>query len=583
MSDRDNLPEEQLDALISSHYGPLGATPVPVRLHGRIVRTVQARMERHAADRTGLRRLPRLAAGMIAILCIATVALASLPMLWRGPTIPAEATASASAFTSASPAPLPTTDPALYATDARLKACGGLEAGIEAVIPLDHAWAYRSVLPGLGFVPFLDDSSAPALLVVYLGAIPPSLNWWNNRRGPFPAASPAPIPTQPPGIRNVCAALPAEQPVPAGSGFPDAWPSTQIVQNVPIAPFYPGNAALTVKPATPPGRARVVAQTRVPTNSMAWDPRRSVLWYVIQVEPGNDSALYELDPATGTTKHWGLPYTDYPGWDDMIVVDGTGAVWFSFRGGVMLFRFDPVSGKLVRHDLNLKVEPVGDSSSGETPITAIAADGDGVLMAREGRPYPFLTHVDSSMKEGEFVPLADVPLAKLNSWVEVAELGVVDDHLIVGTEPGALALYSRQGQRIASLPQIKGAYGGAGSLARLIPDGSDLAAVPGEDSLTLLDSTGAVVSTVALSIDLPVGQSSMEVQYGPQCLATDWHGTFWYAWGGYIVEVRSESPPPVTTPVGNDGFGGEAMLALAACLLAAAAFVTLRRYVLARR
>jgi hypothetical protein len=587
MNDRDNLSERQLDDLISSHYRPLGAAPVPVRLHGRIVRTVQARMERRAADRTGLRRLPRLAAAMLAILCIVAVALASLPMLWRGPTIPAEATASASAFASASPAPLPTTDPALFSTDARLKACGGLDAGIEAVVPLDHAWAYRAVLPGLGFVPLLDDSNAPALLVVYSGAIPPSLNWWNGERGRFSVGSPAPIPTQPPGIRNVCAALPAEQSAPTGSGLPDAWPNTQIVLNVPIAPFYAGNAALTVKPATPRGRARVVAQTNPPTNSMAWDPRRSVLWYVVQVEPGNDSALYELDPATGTVKHWGLPYTDYPGWDDMIVVDATGAVWFSYRGGVMLFRFDPASGKLARRDLNLKVEPAGNSSSGETPITAIAADGDGVLIAREGLPYPFLTHVDSSMKEGEFVPLANIPIANVplavRPWIEVMELGVVDNRLIIGTEPGALAVYSRQGQRIASLPQIKGAYGGDGSLARLIPDGSDLVAVPGEDSLTLLDATGAVVSTVPLSIDLPVGQSSMEVQFGPQCLATDWHGIYWYAWGGYIVEVQSESPPPVTAPVGSDGFGSEAVLALAACLLAAAAFVTLRRFVLACR
>jgi DNA-binding beta-propeller fold protein YncE len=319
---------------------------------------------------------------------------------------------------------------------------------------------------------------------------------------------------------------------------------------------------------------------------MAWDPRRSVLWYVVQ-EQGNDSSLYELDPATGTTKRWGLPYTDYPGWDDMIVVDATGAVWFSYRGGVMLFRFDPASGKLARHDLNLKIEPAGNSSSGETPITAIAADGDGVLIAREGLPYPFLTHVDSSMKEGEFVPLANVPLANVplavRPWIEVMELAVVDNRLIVGTEPGALALYSRQGERIASLPQIEGAFDGAGSLARLIPDGPDLVAVPGKDSLTLLDATGAVVSTVPLSLDLPVGQSSYDFQSAPQCLATDWHGTFWYAFGGYVVEVRSESSPPVTAPVGGDGFGGEAILALAACLSAAAAFVTLRRFVLARR
>jgi hypothetical protein len=577
MNDRDPLSERQLDDLISSHYGPLGAVRVPVRLHGRIVRTVQARMERRAADRTGLRRLPRLAAAMLAIVCIAAVALASLPMLWRGPTIPAEATASASAFASASPAPLPTTDPALFATDARLKACGGLEAGIETVVPLDHAWAYRSVLPGLGFVPLLDDSNAPALLVVYSGAVPPALDWWNGIRGPIGVASPAPIPTQPPGIRNVCAAVPAEQSAPTGSGLPDAWPNTQIVLNVPIAPFYPGNAALTVKPATPRGQARVVTETRPPTNSMAWDPRRSVLWYVVQEEPGNDSALYELDPATGTTKRWGLPYTDYPGWDDMIVVDATGAVWFSFRGGVILFRFDPASGKLARHDLNLKVEPAGNSSSGETPITAIAADGDGVLIARTGT-HAFLTHVDSSMKEGEFVLLA-----ALSPWVEVMELAVVDDRLIVGTEPGALALYSRQGERIAGLPKIEGAFDGAGSLARLIPDGPDLVAVPGRDSLKLLDATGAVVSTVPLSLDLPVGQSSYDFQSAPQCLATDWHGTFWYAFGGYIVEVRSQSSPPVSAPVGGDGFGGEAILALAACLLAAAAFVTLRRFVLASR
>jgi|BarGraNGADG00212_1021973.scaffolds.fasta_scaffold04520_6 hypothetical protein len=41
----------------------------------------------------------------------------------------------------------PTTDPASFASDPRLEACGGLEAGVEQVVALDHAWAYRAIMP----------------------------------------------------------------------------------------------------------------------------------------------------------------------------------------------------------------------------------------------------------------------------------------------------------------------------------------------------------------------------------------------------------------------------------------------------
>jgi hypothetical protein len=102
----------------------------------------------------------------------------------------------------------PTTDPASFANEPRLEACGGLEAGVQQVVALDHAWAYRAVMPGIGFVPQLDASADPALLMIYSGLIPAKLDWRTYLdpppgRSPTTVSTPTPVLTLLPGTKNV--------------------------------------------------------------------------------------------------------------------------------------------------------------------------------------------------------------------------------------------------------------------------------------------------------------------------------------------------------------------------------------------
>lgn len=425
-------------------------------------------------------------------------------------------------LTEASPtaAVSPTTDPASFASDPRLLACGGLEAGIQQVVALDHAWAYRSVMPGIGFVPQLDASADPALVVIYSGLIPAKLDWHtyvNPPPGPNPTAvtTPTPIPTPRPGMKNVCAALHATD-------------APQIVPNTALQPFHPELATLASRPATQSGQGRVVTRNKQSTYSLAWDPTLGVLWYTVQFSQ-TDSALYQLDPATGQTKRWALPATDDNGFTDMVVVDATGAVWFD-QSGVHLYRLDPSSGKLARLEIDTSIKPV--INQGGVWISAIAADGDGVWIARESLPY--LTRIDAGLHE-----VAKIQLP--NNFAGSTELAVVGDRVAVGGAPDNFALFSREGEQVATVPVQRG--GVVQGPPRLLAAGPGQAADAGNGLLDVFDATGKIVSTVPLKLDLPIGPfgdvGGFESNARPQAFTTDWHGTFWYALGTYIVEVRT--------------------------------------------
>jgi len=424
----------------------------------------------------------------------------------------------------ASPVTPHSTNPESFVSGPRLKACGGLEAGVQQVVALDHAWAYRAVMPGIGFVPQLDASADPALLVIYSGLIPAKLDWRNSviiPPGPVPTTvpSPTPVPTPPPGTKNVCVAL-------------NATDEPQIVPNTALQPFHPELATLAVRPPTQPGQGRVVTRNKQSTYSLAWDPIGQALWYTVQ-SPQTDSALYRLDPATGKTTRWALPATDYNGFMDMVVVDATGAVWFD-QSGVRLYRLDPVTGKLARLDIDTRIKPVVDQ--GGVWVSAIAADGDGVLIARESLPY--LTRIDANLHQ---VGTIELP----NSYVGATELAVVGDDVAVGGRPDNFALFSRQGEQVATVPVQR--WVAVEGPPRLLAAGPGQAAavaeVVADGVLDVFDATGKIVSTVPLALDLPTGPfgdvGQFESNARPQSFATDWHGTFWYALGTYIVEVRT--------------------------------------------
>ncbi|MFI5284657.1 MAG: hypothetical protein ACHQ0J_16250 [Candidatus Dormibacterales bacterium] len=431
---------------------------------------------------------------------------------------PVTVTSSPTIEPSPTAAASPTTDPASFANDPRLQACGGLEAGIQQVVALDHAWAYRAVMPGIGFVPQLDASADPALLVIYSGLIPAKLDWHRYVIPPTTVPTPTLVPTPLPGTKNVCVTL-------------NATDAPQIVPDAALQPFHPELATLAARPATQSGQGRVVTRNKQSTYSLAWDPTHGVLWYTVQFSQ-TDSALYQLDPATAQTKRWALPATDYNGFMDMVVVDATGAVWFD-QSGVHLYRLDPSSGKLARLDIDTSVKPVIDQ--GGVWISAIAADGDGVLIARESLPY--LTRIDASLHS-----VAKIQLP--NSYAGSTELAVVGDRVAVGGRPDNFAIFSRGGEQVGTLPVQRwvAVQGPPRLLAAGPSQAAAVAEVVADGVLDVFDATGKIVSTVPLKLDLPVGpfgdMGGFESNARPQAFTTDWHGTFWYALGTYIVEVR---------------------------------------------
>ena len=165
-----------------------------------------------------------------------------------------------------------------------------------------------------------------------------------------------------------------------------------------------------------------------------------------------------------------------------------------------------------------------------TYITAIVADGDGVLIARESLAY--LTRVDASLHEVQQIPIP-------NDDAGTDELGVVGDRLVIGGKPNAFGLFTRQGGLVKTLPLQRWLL--TQGPGRVLTSGPDLVAVGGENEFVLVDASGNVVSHVPLALDLPIGPFGdtglFESNPMPQTIATDWHGTFWYALGTYIVEV----------------------------------------------
>jgi hypothetical protein len=214
---------------------------------------------------------------------------------------------------------------------------------------------------------------------------------------------------------------------------------------------------------------------------------------------------------------------------DMVVVDATGAVWFD-QSGIHLYRLDPASGKLAHLDIDTEVKPVVDQ--GGVFISAIAADGDGVLIARESLPY--VTRIDASLHEAAKIQLP-------NDYVSSTELAVVGDDVAVAGLTNGLTIFSRQGEQVATVPIEH--WGTVEGPPRLIAAGPSQAAAAGNKELDVFDASGKIVSTVPLALDLPIGPfgdvGGFESNATPQAFATDWHGTFWYALGTYIVEVRT--------------------------------------------
>jgi len=201
-----------------------------------------------------------------------------------------------------------------------------------------------------------------------------------------------------------------------------------------------GPAAVTGATPTPgatdswPGR--VVATFVAEADALTYDTGRQVVWIAVTQSSGPDY-LYRYDPAQGTTSRWVLPATTYAGVLAQVLVDDSGAVWVN-DDGYRLVRFDPAHERMTSIVLALKV-PGTDWANGGTWVSAIAADGDGVLVARNG--VPTLTRLGPSLA-------VTATIALPSGFAGATGLAVAGGHLFLtaGGPAAAIARLSMDGR-----------------------------------------------------------------------------------------------------------------------------------------
>ena len=120
MSDMDARGDDRLDRELSSYYRDLAGAPVPVKLHGRTVRSILSGGEARASGRGGRpgvwHGFSRVAPAALVVVGVAAIALAALPLMQHvptpvGPTAAATARATASATTQATSWPMTSATP----------------------------------------------------------------------------------------------------------------------------------------------------------------------------------------------------------------------------------------------------------------------------------------------------------------------------------------------------------------------------------------------------------------------------------------------------------------------------------------
>jgi len=176
-------------------------------------------------------------------------------------------------------------------------------------------------------------------------------------------------------------------------------------------------------------------------------------------------------------------------------------------------------------------------------LSAIAADGDGVLVARNGESA--LTRVDESLADAGTITLP-------SSWTGVRGIAVVGDRILAGGASG-LGMFDRTGVQLGQASIVV-------QFASLRPMGPDRAAVVpttiGDSVATVVDRNGAVVGTVAI----PMEPIRSNLGYDRLVLATDWTNHVWYGeWDDeapvYLVEAAL--PCRIDRPVQGGAAGGE--------------------------
>jgi hypothetical protein len=454
---------------------------------------------------------------------VAVVALIAAGGWWlAGPgVVGPSASGPPTAGASTQPSAPPDLSPGKYANDPRMVACE--KAGGRHLADVLYAWElihgrdYRANLV-VPVQPLLASAGESALVVVFRTGDSLSSSGGN----------PPLIFTPPPGSHSVCVG-------PTGTGEPT------LILNL-------AESNLVLPPASAPigVTARVAVASNRALSAMAWDSSRNSLW-VVTWKSGPDGQLTRVD-ADGTTKTWAVPNgpsmqilpaiqaglqqpampAAWYGWDATdVVVDRQGEVWIA--AGYGLVRFDPATGRS-----QLRAFPESDMTQvyvpGGTWLSAIAADGDGVLVARHGDHV--MTRINEAIGDAGTINLP-------GNWTDIRGIAVLGDRILAGG-PGGLGAFDRTGSQLAT---------SAASIAyaSLRPDGPDrVAIVPvsiGDNVAMLFDPNAVGSGTITLPMEAIRDNSA----YHRLVAATNWKDHVWYGeWGNeqpvYVVDVPLPSP-----------------------------------------
>ena len=517
--------DHEFERTVSDGLKRLGAVDPHVldRLSDSVA-TLSDRTERRPlGDRAGSRPYASMAAvaGIVALIAAGGWLLVGSTAF--GPSAPGHSTVETLPHPSSSPAATQDLSPIQYASDPRMAACE--KAGSRQLADVLYAWelAHGSDYRAHLIVPVQPDlaaASEPALVVVFKTGDSSSSSGGNP---PF-------VFTPPPGSHTVCVGVTG-----ANEGV--------LIRNL-------AESNLVLPPASAP--IGVVAGVAVATNrplaAMTWDKSGNSLW-VVTWNTGPNGQLTRVN-ADGSTTSWPLPNgpdmqiqpeiqaglqqpampAAWYGWDATdVVVDGQGEVWIA--AGYGLVRFDPATGKS-----QLRVFSESDMTKvyvidGGSWLSAIAADGDGVLVARHG--HHDLTRLNEALADAGTVTLPD-------RWTDIRGIAVLGNRILIGG-PAGLGSFDRTGvQRAVSATSV--------TYASLRPLGSDRAAILptsfGDSEAAILDAGAAQLGTIGLPMEAIRGN----LVYNRLVAATDCKDHIWYGeWGDeqpvYVVQAAVPSPP----------------------------------------
>jgi hypothetical protein len=234
--------------------------------------------------------------------------------------------------------------------------------------------------------------------------------------------------------------------------------------------------------------------------------------------------LYRYDPGSGETTRWKLPETTYQGVMAQVLVDDSGGVWVN-DDGYRVVQFDPDTGKMTSYLFALKVPGVETRNDG-TWVSAIAADGDGVLVARN--LVPALVRLGPSLTITKTIALP-------SGFAGATGLAVAGGHLFVtaGGPAGDVARLSLEGHLEARFSV---------SADRLSPHGDDVVATynlsHAATMAQILAADGSAIAQVVppfsfppihTTVANPLGvEVPVTITVAPTALVDDGHGTSWY-------------------------------------------------------